>query len=76
MFREDRRQRVRATRWQGAACPLQQSLQTSLVLSVLCCLRRVLLLLLLQLKPAGVSQLEQRVLDMEGNASHWSLKDR
>lgn len=29
-----------------------------------------------QLKPAGVSQLVQRVLDMEGNADHWSLKDR
>lgn len=29
-----------------------------------------------QLKPAGVSQLLQRVLDQEGNASHWSLKDR
>lgn len=30
----------------------------------------------LQLKPAGVSQLVQRVLDSEGNADHWSLKDR
>jgi hypothetical protein len=30
----------------------------------------------LQLKPAGVSQLVQRVLDIEGNAEHWSLKDR
>lgn len=29
-----------------------------------------------QLKPAGVSQLVQRVLDIEGNAEHWSLKDR
>jgi hypothetical protein len=31
---------------------------------------------LLQLKPAGVSQLVQRVLDIEGKAEHWSLKDR
>jgi hypothetical protein len=31
---------------------------------------------LLQLKPAGVSQLVQRVLDIEGKQSHFSLKDR
>jgi hypothetical protein len=33
-------------------------------------------LCLLQLKPAGVSDLVQRVLDIEGKQSHFSLKDR
>lgn len=38
-------------------------------MTALCCV-------FLQLKPAGVSQLVQRVLDIEGKADHWSLKDR
>jgi hypothetical protein len=36
----------------------------------------LMLLLLMQLKPPGVEKLINRVLDCEGEASHWSLKDR
>jgi hypothetical protein len=46
------------------------------VLCAACVCAVEFVLVLLQLKPAGVSQLVQRVLDIEGKAEHWSLKDR